>query len=436
MTAAAPARSPGAIVGGKYRLVRKLGAGGMGEVWVAENRDTGAEIAVKMATVPAEPGGSSLRFRREARLAAMLAHRGVVRIFDLVEEADGTLVLVMELLRGETLEHYARRRGPLATREATAIVVPVLTALAHAHDAGIVHRDVTPANVFLAIDPDGLVTPKLLDFGIAKVPASGASHTVDGRALGTPRYMAPERIREQGAIDGRSDVFSVGVILYELLTGVCPFAASTPAASLAAVLEVVVDPDPRIEPKVWLELRRSLSKRPYERHASALAMAVALLAASGETDASLSDVLRQLRVCLETHLDAPADPASPGPITRALDGHSIGTVVHRDTSRRRVAMSVAGGLVLLGVLAVGGASLRPRPAMSTSPVSSLSRLAPPPAQEPPAASVNDTPAQAVDSAVVAPVASAAASTAAAAAPRTRVRPRPVHPKPVAVTPGF
>jgi serine/threonine protein kinase len=432
-----PARVPGAIVGGKYRLVRKLGAGGMGEVWAAENRDTGAEIAVKMATVPAEPGGSSPRFQREARLAAMLAHRGVVRIFDLVEEADGTFVLVMELLRGETLEHYALRRGPLSTREATAIVVPVLQALAHAHDAGIVHRDVTPANVFLAIDPDGLVTPKLLDFGIAKVPAAGASHTVDGRALGTPRYMAPERIREPRAIDGRSDVFSVGVVLYELLTGVCPFAASTPAASLAAVLEAVVDPDPRIEPKVWLEVRRSLSKRPYERQASALAMAVGLRAASGETDASLNDVLRQLRVCLGTPLDSGADPASPGPITRALDGHSIGAVVHRDASRRRVAMSVAGALVLVGLLAVGAASLRPRPATATAP------LAPPPAQEPLVAPVTDTPVQA-DPAVVAPVASPAGAasapvptaSAAAAAPRAHVRPRPVHPKPVAVTPGF
>ena len=288
----ASALHPGAIVGAKYSLLRRLGVGGMGEVWAARNRTTDAEVAVKMGLGAAAREDSAVRFRHEARLGAMLAHRSIVRIFDLVEEDDGTLVLVMELLRGETLERYLVRRGPLPTPEAIAIVVPILSALAHAHATGIVHRDVTPANVFLAIDPDGHVTPKLLDFGIAKIPTLAPVHTIEGRALGTPRYMAPERIREQGDIDGRCDLFSVGVVLYELLTGVCPFAAGSPAASLAAVLEVVVDPDPRIDPRVWLELRRALAKRPYERTPTATAMAQLLLAASGQTEATLTEVLR------------------------------------------------------------------------------------------------------------------------------------------------
>ena len=285
---------PGATVAAKYRLVRRIGAGGMGEVWAARNRTTGAEVAVKMGRGAAAPEDSALRFRHEARLAAMLSHRSIVRVFDLVEEDDGTLVLVMELLRGETLERYLRRRGPLPIPEAIAIVVPVLSALAHAHETGIVHRDVTPANVFLAIDPDGHVTPKLLDFGIAKIPAA-ARHTIDGRALGTPAYMAPERIREQGEVDGRSDLFSVGVILYEMLTGVCPFAAGSAAASLAAVLEAVVDPDPRIDPRTWLVVRRSLAKQPYERPPTATAMATDLLTATGQTEATLIEALREAR---------------------------------------------------------------------------------------------------------------------------------------------
>src|SRR5277367_601875 len=118
---------PGAVVGGKYRLVRRIGSGGMGEVWVAKNRTTGADVAVKMGLGAAAREDSALRFRLEAQLGAMLAHRSIVRIFDLVEEDDGTLVLVMELLRGETLERYLQRRGSLPTAEAIAIAIPVLS---------------------------------------------------------------------------------------------------------------------------------------------------------------------------------------------------------------------------------------------------------------------------------------------------------------------
>jgi serine/threonine protein kinase len=420
------ALAPGATVGGKYLLVRRIGVGGMGEVWVAKNRTTGAEVAVKMARGGAIGERSALRFRHEARLGAMLTHRGVVRIFDLVEEADGTLLLVMELLRGETLEHCMRRRGPLPTRDAIAIAVPVLAALAHAHSTGIVHRDVTPANVFLAIDPDGYVTPKLLDFGIAKLPAAGTKHTVDGRALGTPRYMAPERIREQDATDDRSDLFSVGVILYEMLTGICPFAAGTPAASLAAVLEVVVDPDPRIDPRVWIELRRSLSKRPYERQANALAMVSGLLAACDETEASLSDVLRQASPCR----DLPGDDADPAQPTRTVDGHSLGGDDARSIPRRlRTVVSLTGAVVLVAALAAIGASFRRRPNEAVTPTL---RADPVPARSSGAA----PPLEAVSASAL-PSPSASASASASPATRVPVRPaRPARPKPVATTPGF
>src|SRR5271169_951197 len=114
---------PGAVVGGKYRLVRRIGAGGMGEVWVAKNRTTGAEVAVKMGLGASAREDSALRFRHEARLGAMLSHRGVVRIFDMVEDPAGALLLVMELLRGETLERFIQRRGPLPAPEAIAIAV-------------------------------------------------------------------------------------------------------------------------------------------------------------------------------------------------------------------------------------------------------------------------------------------------------------------------
>src|ERR1019366_1108534 len=190
---------PGQCVAGKYRLRRLLASGGMGEVWVARNEATGADVALKVlrrgSSESAEERQLEERFRQEARLSAMLSHRSIVRVFDLVEETDGTLVLVMELLRGETLHRYLERLGPRSAAEAVAILAPVLGALSHAHELGLVHRDVSPANIFLAVDPDGHVAPKLVDFGIAKrsgVPSP--VETVAGDVLGTPRYVAPERI--------------------------------------------------------------------------------------------------------------------------------------------------------------------------------------------------------------------------------------------------
>jgi eukaryotic-like serine/threonine-protein kinase len=280
MTSAPGEQETGTRVGGKYRLVRRLAIGGMGEVWVAHNEATGAEVAAKLCRASGADDAVA-RFRQEARLGARLVHRNIVRIFDLVEDADRGLLLVMELLHGETLESALRSRGPFSAREAVEIMAPILAALAHAHDLGVIHRDVTPANIFLHADPDGHVTPKLLDFGLAKVDASDL-RTLEGRVLGTARYMAPERIRGEKNVDGRCDLFSVGAVLYEMLTGVAPFAAESPSASLAAVLENVVDADPRIPPRVWLEVQRALAKRPYERRPNARAMSESLRAAADE----------------------------------------------------------------------------------------------------------------------------------------------------------
>ncbi|HEY8041435.1 MAG TPA: serine/threonine-protein kinase, partial [Polyangiaceae bacterium] len=305
MAAPAPRFEPHNRVAGRFRLRKRLATGGMGEVWVARNESTGADVALKVLRRGDADREQEMqteeRFRHEARLSAMLSHRSIVRVFDLLEEPDGTLVLVMELLRGETLQRYVDRKGPRTSREAVAIVSPILSALAHAHERGIVHRDVTPANIFLAVDPDGHVTPKLVDFGIAKL-ASGAAksaahpqpvQTLDGRVLGTPRYMAPERIREASEIDGRADLFAVAVVLYETMTGLSPFAASSPGASLAAVLERHIDPDPRIEPRLWVEMQRAMSKRPYERHATAHELGAALRAAVGETEGVLEASLHR-----------------------------------------------------------------------------------------------------------------------------------------------
>lgn len=287
---------PDTLLGGRLRLIKRIGRGGMGDVWVARNESTQAEVAVKTLVKPDRSPTHDERFRREARLAATISHRNVVRIFDLVDDQDdGTLALVMELLRGGTLEAAIKERGPLSTLQTIAVAVPILSALHHVHEKGIIHRDVKPANVFFAVEPDGHTIPKILDFGIAKLPSASSSLTVDGSVLGTPHYMSPEQIRGQEDIDGRSDMFSLAVCIYEMLTGNRVFQRDSAAASLAAVLEHEVDPDPRIEPRIWVALSRALAKRPYERQATCAELADSLRAAIDATDEELTASLQELR---------------------------------------------------------------------------------------------------------------------------------------------
>lgn len=188
-----------------------------------------------------------------------------------------------------------RERGPMGTMHSIAVAAPILSALHHVHQKGIVHRDVKPANMFFAVEPDGHVIPKILDFGIAKLPAASSPLTIDGSVLGTPHYMAPEQIRGQADLDGRSDMFSLAVVLYEMLTGVRVFQRDSAAASLAAVLEHEVDPDPRIEPRVWVAISRALAKRPYERFATCAEFAEALRRAVDATDEDFAIALQELR---------------------------------------------------------------------------------------------------------------------------------------------
>jgi serine/threonine protein kinase len=249
--------------------------------------------------------------------------------------------------------------------------------------------------------------------------------------------MAPERIREQGRIDGRSDLFSVGVVLYEMLTGDCPFLAGSPAASLAAVLEVVVDPDPRIDPRLWIELRRSLSKQFYERHATAVEMARCLLAASGETEASLTDVLRAAPVSRDLLGD---DAGVPRP-TRTVGGHSLGAgseAMLRGRGRPFAWLAVA--LVGCLGLATGTEWLRHRVSSAATPTPPADLPASRPGRELPSAQpLLPPPGAQTTSASPSPsvLPSTSAFSTAPSAPQLSPHPaRPARPRPVATTPGF
>ncbi len=298
MATEAPARVEsrlrrGMVLGGKYALKRCMAVGGMGEIWLAKNKMTRANVALKVLRPDVDAQLEAVpRFHQEARLGAMLSHRNIVRVFDLLEEPDGALILVMELLHGGTLADLLEEKKQLDTAEAVAIALPILSALDHAHENGVVHRDLKPENVFLAVDPDGHVVPKLLDFGIAKIPELGTK-TLDGRVLGTPQYMSPEQIRAEPKIDGRSDIFGMAVLILKMLTGASPFAASTPSASLAAVLETDVDPDPVVDPRIWLVLKRALAKRAYERHNRASELATELRRATGLSETELANALQR-----------------------------------------------------------------------------------------------------------------------------------------------
>jgi eukaryotic-like serine/threonine-protein kinase len=268
---------PGALIGGKYTLLREAGMGGMGVVWVARNEATRAEVAVKF--LPPGLGQSSAgiaRLRGEARATASLSHRGVVRVLDLVEAPEHPPILVLELLHGQTLAEHIRVEGPLPAARAVRIALDLLSALAHVHGSGIVHRDIKPSNVVLSLDPDGHVTPKLLDFGVSKTLLDDPSFAIGREVLGTPGYMSPEQtIGDE--IDARSDIFSMGILLYEMLGGSNPFAKATGAITSLGILpdDIVARLD-HVSRALRSVVARAIRPEPADRFDSAVAMASAL----------------------------------------------------------------------------------------------------------------------------------------------------------------
>ncbi|HEU4533914.1 MAG TPA: serine/threonine-protein kinase, partial [Polyangiaceae bacterium] len=223
------APAPGEVVGGRYRLERLLGSGGMGAVWAATHLVTRRAVALKMlrALDGARPE-ERRRLLREAQAASAVEHPNVVRVLDAFE-ADGAPALVMDLLTGESLAQRLAREGRLSLGEAAVVLRPVVAAVAAAHRAGVVHRDLKPANVFLAAGSGGGPDVRVLDFGVAKLlerpggDAHSGSLTRTGEVVGTPFYMSPEQFYGEPDVDPRADVWALGVVLYECLAGRRPF---------------------------------------------------------------------------------------------------------------------------------------------------------------------------------------------------------------------
>ncbi|MDB4935008.1 MAG: Serine/threonine protein kinase [Labilithrix sp.] len=213
----------GKVVAGKYRLNQLLGSGGMAEVWSATNTFTERQLAIKfMNTQVAKTPEAAARFLKEAKVSARINHPNIIEIHDVGQTDQGQLFLVMELLTGFPLEVALRRQNPPMTLYEFAIVmVEVGDALAAAHKSGIVHRDLKPTNIFLHKPQTGTPMPKLLDFGVSKFLEDDQNHalTIAGTVLGSPLYMSPEQARGDGHLDGRTDVFAFGAILFEALCG-------------------------------------------------------------------------------------------------------------------------------------------------------------------------------------------------------------------------
>src|SRR6188768_37593 len=273
----------GAVIADRYKLVRPLGRGGMGVVWVAHSLVLGVDVALKL--IHSDLGGSTgaTRMAREAHAAARLGHPAMVRVFDFGWTSRADPFLVMELVQGESMGSILRRELRLPAIQAVQMLLPLADGLRSAHEKGIVHRDIKPDNILVARDEFGRQQPKLLDFGIAKVDQSHSIEdhklTQEGIALGSPDYMSPEQALGREDIDQRSDVWALCVVLYEAITGQMPWDRPNYNALMQAIIHDPPQPTTELsagDADLWSVIERGLQKNPENRWASMAELGEAL----------------------------------------------------------------------------------------------------------------------------------------------------------------
>ena len=340
------ATGTGHVLGGRYRLIRRVGEGAMGVVFEAEHVQIHRKVAVKVLQRRLAANSEAVeRMRREAQAMSGEGHPNIVTYNDFGISEDGQVYLVMEWLEGENLDDRLSR-APVDLATALDIAVQACAGLAEAHAQGVIHRDLKPANLFLSLDRNGALRVKILDFGIAKLGAEQAQLTSTGVVIGTPNYMAPEQALGE-KVDGRADLYALGIILYEMLAGVVPFQADTPLAVLhqhtarMPALPSSMAPDRRIPQALDTIAMTCLAKDPADRY---------------QTAAELGAALEQVRAGRTSAVV----PSAPAPMLRrdrptvealAGDSHDDLAVLNR---RRpwRIVLAIGAAAVLAGGVGV------------------------------------------------------------------------------------
>jgi tRNA A-37 threonylcarbamoyl transferase component Bud32 len=361
---------------GAYRLLQQIGEGGMGTVWLAEHTMLGRRAAIKLLhpSFTARPDIVT-RFFNEARAATAISDPGIVQIFDFGHHADGTAYIAMEMLDGEPLDRRLRRLGRLPVADALRIMRQAASTLGVAHARGIVHRDLKPENVFLVRDPEvvGGERAKILDFGIAKLTGDSNVKTHTSAVMGTPAYMSPEQCRGAGQVDQRSDIYSLGCMLFTLVAGAPPFDAEGAGEIIAMHLR---EPPPLLSsraPGIPAELdalvQHCLAKDPAYRYTSGTDLAAALGALLGATsNASLP----------QAGASAPLPRAGSAAVTTLSAATGVAAPAR---GRRSRGLWIAATAIAVAAAAIAIVVTRGAPSSATS---ATSEPAAPPTATPPA----------------------------------------------------
>jgi len=415
----------------------------MGVVWVAHSLVLGVDVALKLIRASIAGSAVASRMAREAHAAARMGHPALVRVFDFGWTSRGDPYLVMELVQGETLFTMLEREKRINAIRAVQMLLPIADGLRLAHDKHIVHRDIKPDNILLATDALGRVQPKLFDFGIAKVDATAheGKLTQVGAVLGSPEYMSPEQALGAEDVDGRTDVWSLSIVLYELVTGTVPFSKNNYNALMQSIIHddpVPMPDDAAGDSSLWQIVERGLDKRPSQRWADMTEFGEALalwLYERGIKEDLSGNSIRAVwldRVLSVGQLDVqsslpPSRQKAVGART-ASDGTSPSLAVAKFTMRAKKQRQIFAAALISGI-GIGGLVVALSTGRSRS-ANEVSRSVQPPAasvpvtsQTRPSASTLDLMATAVSSASAAPAVGAVPS----ASPPTIVEsPNPKH----------
>ena len=344
--------APGDVIAGKYRIVRSIGEGGMGHVFEAAHVRMGGRVAIKVLKPAASQSPEVMtRFDREARAAGRLRGRHVARVIDVDVTPDRLPYMVMEYLEGHDLQTELDGRRTFPVEEAIDYVLQACAGIAEAHDIGIVHRDLKPSNLFLCDESDRRLV-KILDFGISKILDEASKLTSTELTIGTPLYMSPEQVRSARTVDARTDVWALGIILYELLTGRPPWVGSGPSVAAA----IVTDPVPPLSefrndvpPGVEAAVQRALAKKVDERFPDVRALANALMpfceSPSSLGRASLESAMRAAQsgvALVSAGMRTPSLGHAPTVLSMAPEASASSAAESPPSDRRKAGHTTAG----------------------------------------------------------------------------------------------